>query len=128
VFYLKIVIINGEFLIIVPFNKPENTEEYYQIRFQIEFIYWDAKQFTGLNDFQGRSKENLSFHFNTSLTSIKLAKIIHWILILKEYRKAFSMSSIKTMYHNQLFLIRVINVFGIIPDKKKNIRKNMGTR
>ena len=97
--------------------------KYYQTRFQIEFIYRDAKQFTGLNDFQGRSKENLSFHFNTSLTSINLAKIIHWISIPKENRKAFSMSSIKTMYHNQLLINQFINVFGIIPNKNKNIKR-----
>ena len=97
--------------------------KYYQTRFQIEFIYRDAKQFTGLNDFQGRSKEKLSFHFNTSLTSVNLAKIIHWISIPKENRKAFSMSSIKTMYHNQLLINQFINVFGIIPNKNKNIRK-----
>lgn len=97
--------------------------KYYQTRFQIEFIYRDAKQFTGLNDFQGRGKENLDFHFNTSLTSVNLAKIIHWISIPKENRKAFSMSSIKTMYHNQLLINRFINVFGIIPNKNKNIRK-----
>jgi len=97
--------------------------EYYQTRFQIEFIYRDAKQFTGLNNFQARSKEKLYFHFNTSLTSINLAKITHWISIPKENRKTFSMSSIKTMYYNQLLINRFINVFGIIPNKKKNNKK-----
>ena len=97
--------------------------EYYQTRFQIEFIFRDAKQFTGLNSFQGRSKEKLNFHFNTSLTSINLAKITHWLSVSKQDRQAFSMSSIKTMYHNQLLINRFINVFGIMPNKKKNIRK-----
>ena len=97
--------------------------EYYQTRFQIEFIYRDAKQFTGLNDFQGRSKEKLDFHFNTSLTTINIAKITHWISIPKEDRKAFSMSSIKTMYHNQLLINRFINVFGISPNKNKNNKR-----
>ena len=97
--------------------------EYYQTRFQIEFIYRDAKQFTGLHNFQGRSQEKLYFHFNTSLTSINLAKVTHWISIPKENRKAFSMSSIKTMYHNQLLLNRFINVFGIMPNRMKNNKK-----
>ena len=52
VFYPKIVIINGEycylsgsklnngeFLIIVSFNKPENAEEYYKLRWQIEMTF-----------------------------------------------------------------------------------------
>jgi len=97
--------------------------EYYKTRFQIEFIYRDAKQFTGLHNFQGRSQEKLYFHFNASLTSINLAKIAHWISIPKEKRKAFSMSSIKTMYNNQLLLNRFINVFGIMPNRKKNNKK-----
>jgi transposase len=29
---------------------PEQIVEYYQARFQIEFIFRDAKQFTGLSD------------------------------------------------------------------------------
>lgn len=76
-----------------------------------------------MNDFQARSKEKLYFHFNTSLTSINIAKIARWISIPKENRKAFSMSSVKTMRHNQLLINRFINVFGIIPNKKKNNKK-----
>jgi len=34
---------------------------YYRSRFQIEFLYRDAKQHTGLNDCQARSKKNLIF-------------------------------------------------------------------
>lgn len=38
---------------------------YYQLRFQIEFLFRDAKQFTGLNHCQARSEEKLDFHFKT---------------------------------------------------------------
>ncbi len=68
-------------------------------------------------------KKSYFFHFNTSLTSVNLAKITHWISTPKESRKAFSMSSIKTMYHNQLLINRFINLFGIIPNENKNNRK-----
>ncbi len=71
------------------FNR-ELILEYYRTRFQIEFIYRDAKQFTGLNDCQARSEIKLHFHFNASLTAINLAKITHWISIPKQERKAFS--------------------------------------
>ena len=37
---------------------------YYKARFQIEFLFRDAKQFTGLSDCQARSKGKLDFHFN----------------------------------------------------------------
>ena len=94
--------------------------EYYQTRFQIEFTYRDGKQFAGLHDCQARSENKLYFHHNTSLTTVNIAKITHWMSIPKHERKAFSMSSIKTMYHNELLLNRFINVFGISPYMTKN--------
>ncbi|MEM9150942.1 MAG: transposase, partial [Cyanobacteria bacterium P01_F01_bin.3] len=39
----------------------------YKARFQIEFIFRDAKQFTGLTDCQARDQQKLDFHFNASL-------------------------------------------------------------
>ena len=97
--------------------------KYYQIRFQIEFIYRDGKQFTGLHQCQARSQNKLYFHHNTSLTSVNIAKIAHWISVPQNQREAFSMSSIKTMYHNELLINRFISTFGISPHKRKNKRK-----
>jgi DDE superfamily endonuclease len=48
---------------------------YYKARFQIEFLFRDAKQFTGLTDCQARSQAKLDFHFNASLTAVSLAKL-----------------------------------------------------
>jgi hypothetical protein len=48
--------------------------QYYQARFQIEFIFRDAKQFTGLCDAQTRDPKRLDFHFNAALTALNLAK------------------------------------------------------
>jgi len=91
---------------------PKDVLQYYQSRFQIEFLYRDAKQHTGLNDCQARSENKLHFQFNAALTSINIAKAIHWLSIPKEKRGAFSMSDIKTMNHNILF--------GICPYSIKN--------
>ena len=102
---------------------PRTLLEYYQTRFQIEFIYRDGKQFTGLHDCQARSMDKLHFHFNTSLSAVNIAKITYWISIPKQERKAFSMSSVKTMCHNELLLSRFINVFGISPYKQLNKNK-----
>ena len=52
----------------------EQILEYYQARFQIEFIFRDAKQFTGLSNCQSRSGQCLDFHFNASLIALNLAK------------------------------------------------------
>jgi hypothetical protein len=52
---------------------------YYRARFQIDFLYRDGKQFTGLNDCQARSENKLDFQFNMSLTSINITKkLIGW--------------------------------------------------
>ena len=48
---------------------------YYQLRFKIEFLFRDAKQFCGLTHCQARSKEALDFHFNMSLAAVNLAQI-----------------------------------------------------
>ena len=52
--------------------------QYYQLRFQIEFISRDAKQFMGLNDCQTRDENKLDYHqhstlFNASLTAVNIA-------------------------------------------------------
>jgi hypothetical protein len=100
----------------------EMVLKYYRTRFQIEFIYRDGKQFTGLNDCQVRSEKKLYFHFNTSLTAINIAKVSHWIKTPKEERKAFSMSSVKTMYYNELLIDRFFSMFGLSPNTSKNKR------
>ena len=76
---------------------------YYKARFQIEFLFRDAKQFTGLMDCQARSQAKLAFHFNASLTAVTLAKL--------EARQqqgrtelSFSMASLKRRAFNQHLL------------------------
>jgi len=94
--------------------------DYYHCRFQIEFLYRDGKQFTGLNDSQARSENKLHFHFNASLTAINIAKIEHWLSLPKDVRKTFSMADIKTMNHNWLLLQRFFDVFAINAYSAKN--------
>jgi len=93
---------------------------YYRSRFQIEFLYRYGKQFTGLGDSQARSENKLHFQFNASLTSINITRVVHWLSLPKEERKAFSMSDIKTLNHNTILLQRFIDVFGINPYYVKN--------
>jgi DDE superfamily endonuclease len=54
---------------------PQQLCLYYKARFQIEFIFRDAKQFTGLCDCQSRQAQSLDFHFNASLAALNLAKL-----------------------------------------------------
>lgn len=92
---------------------------YYQSRFQIEFLYRDAKQHTGLTNCQARSKNKLDFHFNAALTSVNLAKQ-QWISTKGEEGKSFSMADYKTQCNNTLMLERFICMFAINPNTQKN--------
>lgn len=73
--------------------------KYYQLRFQIEFIFRDAKQFMGLNDCQARDENKLDYHFNASLTAVNIArKAIQQDEIYKK-----SMNNFMRYQYNQKF-------------------------
>ena len=95
---------------------------YYRSRFQIEFLYRDAKQHCGLEDCQARSKNKLHFHFNAALTTVNLAKM-YWVDTRKSDSNAFSMADFKTLCNNMLLLERFISVFAINPNKTINQQK-----
>jgi len=49
--------------------------EYYKARFQIEFLFREAKQHTGLMDCQARCAEAIRTHINASFTALNLLKL-----------------------------------------------------
>lgn len=100
-------------------QKGIEVVEYYRSRFQIEFLYRDAKQHTGLTDCEARSKEKLDFHFNASLTVVNLVKY-DWSSIRSQNPIPFSMANYKTLYNNTLLLERFICLFAINPNTQKN--------
>jgi hypothetical protein len=86
--------------------EPQRLYRYYKARFQIEFLFRDAKQFTGLSDCQARAKAKLDFHFNASLSAVTFAKL--------EARhqhgngdQAFSMASLKRRAFSQHLIDRI---------------------
>ena len=91
---------------------------YYKARFQIEFLFRDAKQHTGLNHCQARSENKLHFHFNTSLSAVSIARA-EQILNGGASDRAFSMNNIKNLYFNRLFLDRFFEKSGISRTCKK---------
>lgn len=86
---------------------PETLYRYYKARFQIEFVFRDAKQFTGLTDSQARNQASLDFHFNASLTALNLAKADAYLSFGYDADTAFSMATQKLVYFNQHFLEKV---------------------
>ena len=90
---------------------PARLYRYYKARFQIEFLFRDAKQFTGLTDCQARSQAKLAFHFNMSLLAVTFAKL--------EARQdangqlpSFSMASLKRRYFNQHLIDRILTILA----------------
>ncbi len=89
--------------------EPVRLYEAYRARFQIEFIFREAKQFTGLTDCQARDEQKLDFHFNTSLTALNLAKWDAYQQHDTDETFVFSMASYKRRKLNQHLLERFIH-------------------
>ena len=74
---------------------------FYKSRFQIEFIFRDAKQFAGLNHCQARNARSLDYHFNTSIASVNLSRIK---AKLNGEQDTFSFNDLKREKYNQTIL------------------------
>lgn len=96
---------------------------YYHLRFQIEFVFRDAKQHLGLTHCQSTQEHRLNFHHNFVLTILSLTKVVHWLSQPIENRKPFSIQDIKTQYFNERFLNLFFNVFGICTEHQENNSK-----
>ena len=94
---------------------------YYKARFQIEFLFRDAKQHTGLTHCQARSENKIHFHVNASLSAVGVAKAAHYLGRIDK-KKSFSLANIKTSYFNELMLNLFLLNFQIDPKLNKNKR------
>ena len=88
----------------------------YQARFQIEFIFRDAKQFTGLSDCQSPSSQRLGFHFNASLIALNLAKYEAYNRHSSPESFVFSMVSYKRREFNRHLLYTFIHKLDLDPN------------
>ena len=87
----------------------------YKARFQIEFIFRDARQFTGLADCQARSPEALDSHVNASLTALNLAKASLLQQQPVTEPLSFSIASYKRLALNEHLLDLFISMFDLEP-------------
>jgi hypothetical protein len=97
-------------------SQPEQIVEYYQARFQIEFIFRDAKQFTGLSDCQARHLPRLDFNFNASLIALNLAKYQLSSCPSSAKSFVFSICSYKRLGFNKHLLCTFIDKLDLDPD------------
>ena len=93
---------------------------YYQARFQVEFLFRDAKQFTGLSDGQMRAEKALDFHFNASLATLNLVRLEEVLAAAGTPLKVFSMASWKQRNFNERLLEIIIDKLDLEPTHIKN--------
>ena len=85
----------------------------YRSRFQIEFCFRDAKQYTGLAHCQARHKNQLDFSYNTSFASQNVAKVM-----MKENGLPYSMASFKERMASTYIAKLIFDRCGSIPNRK----------
>lgn len=73
---------------------------FYQLRFQIEFLFRDSKTHLGLEHCQSIQEKKLEFHFNFVFLLLNLLQY-QWV---QTGREAFSVADLKTAYFNRNWL------------------------
>ena len=73
---------------------------FYRARFQIEFLFRDAKQNMGFSHCQARDSQKIQFHWNTVMSALNLAKL-H---TARHQPRRFSLATYKQQCSNQHLL------------------------
>ena len=92
---------------------------YYKARFQIEFVFRDAKQFTGLMDCQARKKEAIHTHINASLTALNVLKFEDAMSKDCHSESVISIASWKRRKFNQYLMKIIFDKLDIDPSNEK---------
>jgi DDE superfamily endonuclease len=93
---------------------------FYAARFQIEFLFRDSKQFTGLLDCQARAASALDFHFNASLATLNLVRAEDLCMPQGQAPHVFSMASWKQCHFNERLLDVFMEKLALDPTWVKN--------
>ena len=116
--YVEILTNNGEVRTIKLFFSTNLNRsaidilKYYKARFQMEYLFRDGKQYTGLEHCQARSKNKLNFHFNASLSAINIAKGILRKGIPKSASIPYSIGDLSIRLQNRNMLNRILSNYG----------------
>jgi len=82
--------------------------DYYSLRFQIEFIFRDAKQFFGLEDFMNIKKRRLHNFANLSLFMNTLSYLIY----KKSHLNRYSINDIKSLFMAERYTKEALKFYG----------------
>jgi hypothetical protein len=104
---------------------PDDILAFYQARFQIEFCFRDAKQFSGLLDCQSRQRQAIHFHWNMAFLVITLARL-EQLALAQDALDAFvfSIENVKRRAYNEFFAEKI---FTFLPfhDTFANLRQRL---
>lgn len=109
-----VVLVNtrdGSYVVLASTDTAQSASEvvhFYRLRFQIELLFRDAKQFAGLQDCQARSQEKLDFHFNMSLAAVNMARLE---MLLSE--EALSLTSYVREAYNRRLVALLLSQLGL---------------
>jgi hypothetical protein len=88
----------------------------YRLRFQVEFLFRDGKQHTGLGEDQMRSQEGQQFHMNASMTALNLLRLE----ARRENAEVYSLASAKKRKYNEEFARMIFQQLGLDSETPEN--------
>jgi hypothetical protein len=93
---------------------PKVILAFYQARFQIEFCFRDAKQFSGLLDSQSRQSQAIHFHWNMALLVVTLTRLEQLSCHQKPLDSfVFSIEDAKHRAYNEFFAEKIFSFFPL---------------
>lgn len=79
-------------------------QNYYSLRFQIEFDFRDAKQYFGLSDFKNYKEKNMTNFVNLSFTTTLIVKKILADVRKEAGKEKFGVLDLKLLFHSRFQL------------------------
>ena len=98
---------------------PITIIRYYKARFQIEFVFREAKQYTGLMDCQSCQKESIQTQINASFTALNALKLEDLREKNTNDETVISIVSWKRRKFNQHLMCRVFEKLGLSLSNEK---------
>lgn len=93
--------------------QAKDIYRFYKARFQIEFLFRDAKQFAGLSDCQARREISMDFHFNACMSALNVMKWESRRIAPSETSRGCSIASAKIRNFNEYMLKRFCDMSDI---------------
>lgn len=113
---LRLVVLHnvrdGSYLVLASTDLAQTADEivaFYRLRYQLEFIIRDAKQFTGLTECQARDETKLDFHLNMSVAAVNLGRLV-------SRRVSLSLTSYVREAYNAFLVGRLLSELSLEAD------------